>query len=154
MTQLTAAFYVELAEYYDSAKGAIVGAAVFMEDALDTVVDITTSTNPADAAEIELALLGPANTSKEVVDSLAASSSSFLTFVRALNSYIINNNLITDATLAAYALTIGAPSVDALTYFVNFTCENTWTTGYCPCYWEDLSSAAGYDTTYWKTLHC
>ena len=154
MTQLTAAFYVSLAEDYDSAKGAIVSAAVFMDDALDTVVDITTSTNPANAAEVELALLGPANTSKEVVDSLAASNSSFLIIVRALNGYIIDNNAVTDATLAAYALTIGAPSVDALTYFVNVTCDGTWTTGYVPCYWEDLSVAAGYDTTYWKTLHC
>ena len=154
MTQLTAAFYVELAEYYDSAKGAIAGAAVFMEDALEAVVDITTTTNPVDAAEIELALLGPANSSKEAVDNLAESNSSFLLLVRSLNDYILSHSLVTSATLAAYAVSIGAPSVDALTYFVNVTCNATWTSGYCPCYWEDLSAAAGYDTDYWKTLHC
>jgi len=154
MTQLTAAFYVAMAEYYDSAKGAIAGAAVYMEDALEEVVDITTTTNPVDAAEIELALLAPANLSKEAVDSLAASNSSFLSLVRALNSYIVSHSEVTSAVLAAYALSIGAPSVDALTYFVNVTCHDTWTIGYCPCYWEDLSDAAGYDVEYWKTLHC
>ena len=154
MTQLTAAFYVALAEYYDSAKGAIASAETYMEDALDEVVDITTTTNPADAAEIELALLGSANTSKEAVTNLAQSNSSFLLIVRSLNDYIISHNTATDAEIAAAALADGAPSWDKLTYFVNITCDGTWTSGYAPCYWENLSDAAGYDTTYWNTLHC
>jgi len=138
MAQIPTSLYQNLATSYNDAREQMVGADQYLLDALNYVVNVTTSV--PGGAEIELALLGSVNASYRMLGDVLSSTSSMIQACIAINSYVIANMTAADAVLAT------AAGVDKLTYYVNNQCS--WSC--VPYYWEEISSDAGYDTARWK----
>lgn len=147
MAQITDSLYRIIAKRYDYGITALQDADDQILEALNEVVDITT-TNTDGAVDIELALLTPANQGYTFMVGLVTSNSGLLNLVRAINNYVINNST-------------GTPTVDFLSDFVTAldwsVVDGTWdtakdgssATNCVPYYWCQLSEDAGYAIGSW-----
>jgi len=128
MAQIPTATYLALAVAYDGARRAIVGAETFMDDAVDAIVDLTSTTEGA--AAMEIAMLSPVNESRTAVTTTVNSTSGILLGVRAINNYVINNSTATTTQVATHGT--------KLTYFVKVTMDQVWDQDtMVPYYWEE-----------------
>ena len=100
-----------------------------------------TSATPG-ATELELALLTPCNNAKTYVTSLVGSITGYVSAVRAINNYVINNSTATATQIGVYG--------SKLSVFVKLDMDTVWDNGCVPWYWEELSRLAGFDTGGWK----
>jgi hypothetical protein len=137
MTQITTTLYDSIATSYANAYEQMQLISGEIEDALHTLVDVTTGGYIPDdddaAVEIELALLTPLNSAANSIGNLTRSTSSLLQAVRAINNHVIDN------ATADY----GTTATDKLTYWVNTRMISEWPNG-APQGWYELSQDAGY----------
>jgi len=141
MTQIDTGLYKTIADNYADTYDQLQLATDGTDAALNGLVDVTTGgygPGVAAAVEIELALLGPLNTSNVFMNGLVASISTLLDGVRAVNNHVINNT------------SGSASATDKLRVWVDNTMSGVWTNG-IPCGWHNLSTLAGYNTTGWSS---
>ena len=151
MAQISQALYNDIADAYAAIDTALSGIQANARIALDAIVDVDTLDYPnpsggadADAAlEIELALLQAFNSAYVAAGSLAASNSSLLDAVTAVNNFVIRNSSLTTGTATAKLLSWINDGMEAV----------SWTASYCPDGWEQISADAGYTTTGWHTVN-
>ena len=106
MAQIDTDLYREIADAYAAIDVSLSGVAANARVALDAIVDVDTTTYPdatpsvadADAAlEIELALLGPFNTSYISSLSIASNIANIKAAVTAVNAHVIANGTGADS---------------------------------------------------------
>ena len=145
--QIDTALYKTIADAYALIDTNLNTVSTNARTATDAVVDVTSGTYPSgdpsggnvDAAlEIELALLTPFNSASTAAANIAASVSSLLGAVKAINNHVVNNTTGT------------ATAKSKLDTWINTTMNSVWTAE-CPVGWANLCSDAGYDVTDWTT---
>jgi len=154
MAQINPQLYEEIALAYASIWTFLDGVAGQAREAVDQVVDVTSTgyipygetAADADAAlEIELALLDVFNAAYISTTGIASSTSSLLDAVRAINNHCIQNW----ASTHDYANSTSATPDAKLTDWVNGGVN--WTNACVPVGWKELSQDAGYQTSVWNT---
>ncbi|MCD6435532.1 MAG: hypothetical protein J7L15_04020 [Clostridiales bacterium] len=149
MAQISKELYADYAYQFHLSQEAMDGADIYLANALNEVVNLTSSVDGA--VEIELALLQPTQTAYASLQNSIASISSTLDAVRALNNYVINNYVGSEVTATA-----------KLTEFVDVI---VWTDDVdetisgskpsddlVPCFWKNLCDSAGYDPELWAKI--
>lgn len=159
MAQLNKNLYEKIARYFDKSREAISGADLYILEAVEAIVDITTSNyvpgdgsgspDAIEAVNVEVALLNLVNASYSSVKALVGSTTPYLEGVKAVNNYVINNATTTGTSvekLAAY--------VNSINWKYTSLDDPSGTTeglNVVPPYWIILCTAAGYDTSSWRT---
>ena len=149
MAQITGTLYNDIAQAYALIDVALSGVGDNARVALDAIVDVDGDTypNPSattgadDALEIELALLTSYNSAYIAANNIASSNSSVLGAVKAVNDFVIKEQLnVSNGTTAKLKLDL----------FINIQMADHWDTGFVPLGWKNMSSDAGYDVTDWS----
>lgn len=119
--------YKLLATDFANVRDAILSSQTYANEALDRVVDVTSS-DYTDAVNIEIALLGAVNSSKSSVVNVMNDTSSLVNAVRAINDYAIS------------ITTKGASDNSTLETFI----KDAYDSSDMPSAWVELLLDAGY----------
>jgi hypothetical protein len=147
MAQISKTLYNTIADNYAAIQVALSTVQADARDALNAIIDVDTLTYPGDpsdlidadaALEIELALLQVFNLAYVGAGNIAASTSSLISAVSAVNDHVARN--VSSGTVQA-----------KLDGWINSSMSGYWTGDRCPVGWEQFSSDAGYITTNWLT---